>query len=185
MTASVLTAFAQYKSENTRVSERKQKKKRADLSNAINLLVVPVVGLEPTRGISPADFESATSTNSITPARGCVHPTVSLPRLSPVLNGGREPRRELTNLPESSYCKTAEKSRVEQGLETAGVPAFESVYHLCIAPHTATFPTEFTQKYIEILNFLSVDIISKLPCFLPWGELWRELHGKIHGQKTH
>lgn len=30
--------------------------------------LVPVVGLEPTRGISPADFESATSTNSITPA---------------------------------------------------------------------------------------------------------------------
>ena len=89
--------------------------------------LVPVVGLEPTRGISPADFESATSTNSITPARGCVHPTVSLPRLSPVLNGGREPRRELTNLPESSYRKTAEKSRVEQGLETADVPAFESV----------------------------------------------------------
>ena len=32
------------------------------------LSVVPVVGLEPTRGISPADFESATSTNSNTPA---------------------------------------------------------------------------------------------------------------------
>ena len=31
--------------------------------------LVPVVGLEPTRGISPADFESATSTNSITPAK--------------------------------------------------------------------------------------------------------------------
>ncbi len=31
--------------------------------------MVPVVGLEPTRGISPTDFESVTSTNSITPAR--------------------------------------------------------------------------------------------------------------------
>ena len=30
--------------------------------------MVPVVGLEPTRGISPTDFESVTSTNSITPA---------------------------------------------------------------------------------------------------------------------
>ena len=31
--------------------------------------VVPEVGLEPTRGISPADFESATSANSIIPAK--------------------------------------------------------------------------------------------------------------------
>ena len=31
--------------------------------------VVPVVGLEPTRMISPTDFESVTSANSITPAR--------------------------------------------------------------------------------------------------------------------
>lgn len=30
--------------------------------------MVPEVGLEPTRGISPADFESATSANSIIPA---------------------------------------------------------------------------------------------------------------------
>ena len=39
------------------------------LSNAIRTLaVVPVVGLEPTRVISPTDFESVTSANSITPA---------------------------------------------------------------------------------------------------------------------
>ena len=31
--------------------------------------VVPVVGLEPTRMISPTDFESVTSANSITPAK--------------------------------------------------------------------------------------------------------------------
>lgn len=31
-------------------------------------VLVPEVGLEPTRGISPADFESATSANSIIPA---------------------------------------------------------------------------------------------------------------------
>ena len=30
--------------------------------------MVPVVGLEPTRMISPTDFESVTSANSITPA---------------------------------------------------------------------------------------------------------------------
>lgn len=30
--------------------------------------MVPVVGLEPTRVISPTDFESVTSANSITPA---------------------------------------------------------------------------------------------------------------------
>ncbi len=30
--------------------------------------MVPVVGLEPTRRISPADFESAASTNFATPA---------------------------------------------------------------------------------------------------------------------
>ena len=31
--------------------------------------LVPVVGLEPTRMISPTDFESVTSANSITPAK--------------------------------------------------------------------------------------------------------------------
>ena len=31
--------------------------------------MVPVVGLEPTRMISPTDFESVTSANSITPAK--------------------------------------------------------------------------------------------------------------------
>ena len=41
--------------------------------------LVPVVGLEPTRGISPADFESATSTNSITPA-GAMESYHVLPR---------------------------------------------------------------------------------------------------------
>ncbi len=33
--------------------------------------LVPVVGLEPTRRISPTDFESVTSANSITPANIC------------------------------------------------------------------------------------------------------------------
>lgn len=35
----------------------------------LDLDVVPEVGLEPTRRISPADFESAASTNFATPAR--------------------------------------------------------------------------------------------------------------------
>ena len=45
-------------------------KKTRSLGNesCVSLYVVPVVGLEPTRVISPTDFESVTSANSITPA---------------------------------------------------------------------------------------------------------------------
>lgn len=36
--------------------------------------MVPVAGVEPARGISPTDFESASSTNSNTPANIYEHP---------------------------------------------------------------------------------------------------------------
>ena len=44
---------------------RKKIKVRNHLYQRLRTFVVPKVGLEPTRGISPADFESATSANSI------------------------------------------------------------------------------------------------------------------------
>ena len=46
---------------------RKTKEKKADLSNPINLLVVRVVGLEPTR-LTAREPKSRVSTNSTIPA---------------------------------------------------------------------------------------------------------------------
>ena len=42
--------------------------------------MVPEVGLEPTRGISPADFESATSANSIIPAIRVIYCSIDAKR---------------------------------------------------------------------------------------------------------
>ena len=65
-----------YMLSNKYCTQNIKTKKRIAISHSYPLLfttfyvvlVVPVVGLEPTRGISPTDFESVTSTNSITPA---------------------------------------------------------------------------------------------------------------------
>ena len=49
-------------SEKCSELQTKSRKRRKDRAHLKALSLVPVVGLEPTRGISPTDFESVTST---------------------------------------------------------------------------------------------------------------------------
>ena len=69
----------------------------------ISLSIAGAGGGTRTHTLSPAaDFESATSTNSITPARGCARLSIPESRFSPISSDRRELRRELIKPPESS-----------------------------------------------------------------------------------
>ena len=60
--------FRRTQSETKRPCTEGKIKKPGRLQNHAGLSVVPGVGLEPTRCLAPADFESAASTNFATPA---------------------------------------------------------------------------------------------------------------------
>ena len=91
---------------------------QTDAGNAVSAVcsdaVVPAAGVEPARVISPTDFESVTSANSITPACAS-HITITFSRLQALFPHRMGPRQKCRG-PSLLFAKSRSKPRHYMGL---------------------------------------------------------------------